>query len=186
MATSSGALLSAEDLLSPRFADEHVELVAGVIRYMTPAGGAHGGVAATLLVELGLYLRTHPVGRCFTAETGFVLRRRPDTLRCPDVAFVIADRIASGIPRGFFEGAPDLAVEVLSPSNPRSEISAKTAEYLATGGRLVWVLDPATKTVMVHEADGSVRRLAEGDELNGGSLLPGFRCPVATLFEGLA
>lgn len=182
MEASRGTLLSAEDLWDERFAGKHLELVDGVVRYMTPGNATHGATAAALLIELGFYLRTNPVGRLFIAETGFVLRRQPDTVRCPDVAFVAAERLASGIPTGFFEGAPDMAAEVVSPRNTRKDVAKKTAEYLDTGCRLLWVLEPKKRTVTVHEANGVVRKLASDHQLDGGAVLPGFRCQVAALF----
>jgi Uma2 family endonuclease len=183
---TTGTFLSAEQLLTMPEARKHVELVAGVLRRMTPTGGAHGSVASRLLAALSPYVFERNLGELFTAEAGFILRRGPDTVRCPDVAFVAADRLPpEGLGRGFLELAPDLAAEVLSPSDSASEMNAKVEEYLRVGVRLVWDLDPETRTITVHDTDGTVRRLRESDVLEGGSVVPGFRCPVAALFAGV-
>jgi Uma2 family endonuclease len=102
------------------------------------------------------------------------------------VAFVAADRLPpEGIGRGFLELAPDLAAEVLSLSDSALEMNAKIEEYLWAGVRLVWVLDPEIRAVTVHDADGTVRHLREGDVLDGGSVAPAFHCPVAVLFAAV-
>jgi Uma2 family endonuclease len=116
-------------------------------------------------------------------ECGYVLRRNPDTVRGPDASFVSSERLAAWEARGpFFEGAPDLAVEVLSPSNTRREIEEKVSEYLAAGGREVWVADPEARRITVHRPDEGPRDLGPDDTLDGGDLLPGFDVPVAELF----
>lgn len=175
--------LTAEDLpyVMPR--DERCELVAGeLIREPLP-GEAHGTVAATITGRLFLFLREHRLGRLYAAETGFVLARDPDTVRGPDAAFVSRERDATTVRRGpFFEGAPDLAVEVLSPSNTRREIEDKTHEYLAAGASVVWVVDPDRKTVTVHRPGHDPESLSREDVLDGGAVLPGLRLPVADLF----
>ena len=117
--------------------------------------------------------------------TGFVLARNPDTVRGPDAAYVSAERFASTVRRGpFFEGAPDLAVEVLSPGNTRREIAAKVRDYLAAGAGAVWVVDPSRGTVMVHSPDRGSETLTGGDVLDGGTILPGFRLRINKLFSG--
>ena len=183
-ATSS--LVTADQLLTMPEAGERVELVAGILRPMTPASGAHGLISAQLLAALAQHVFTERLGGLFTEQTGFILRRDPDTVRCPDVAFVRADRLPpEGVGRGYLALAPDLATQVLSPTDAASDVNAKVEEYLECGVRLVWVLDPATRTVTVHDPSGALRRLREGDVLDGGSVVPGFRCPVDALFAGV-
>jgi Uma2 family endonuclease len=107
-------------------------------------------------------------------------------VRAPDVAFVRADRMPTGRAlRAFLPLAPDLAVEVLSASDTATELAEKLDDYLAAGTPLVWLVDPARRTVQVHTRDAPVRRLAAPDVLDGAPVLPGFRCAVAELFEGL-
>ena len=104
-------------------------------------------------------------------------------MRGPDLAVVRRERIGSLHSAGFLRGAPDLAVEVVSPSNKAGEVQAKVAEYLAAGAQIVWVIYPMTRTVAVHESQGQARFLRDDDVLTGGALLPDFRVPVAELFR---
>lgn len=174
----------AEDLpyLTP---DEQLcELVAGELVQEPLPGAEHGLVAATILGHLFRFVHERRLGHLFAAETGFVLARDPDTVRGPDVAYVSAERVAATVRRGpFFEGAPDLAVEVLSPGNRREEIAAKVRDYLSAGSRAVWVVDPDRRTVTVHRPDREPERLAGSDVLAGGPVLPGFRLSLDEVFE---
>jgi Uma2 family endonuclease len=181
-------LLTADDLYS--LPDIPCELRRGVLHMMSPASGGHGAVVTRLLTVMGPYVHGKGLGALFTAETGFVLERDPDTVLCPDIAFVVAARLpAGGIGwSGFMELAPDLVVEVLSPSNRPAEVRAKIADYLRLGVRAVWALIPAKRAVRVHCREGSritETLLTEADMLDGGEVLPGFRCPVAELFVDL-
>jgi Uma2 family endonuclease len=180
----SSSRLTAEDLPYVMPDEERCELVAGkLIREPLP-GEEHGWVAAAILGRLFAFVREHRLGRLYAAETGFVLARDPDTVRGPDAAFVSHYRASTVIRRGpYFEGAPDLAVEVLSPSNTRGEIAAKVSEYLAAGAEAVWVIDPRSRTVSVHRPGSDPQSLRREDVLDGGSVLPGFRLPVAELFD---
>ena len=186
---TSTALLTADDVLRmPELADVKYELVAGELRVMEPARGAHGLVEINLLGALIPYVRAHGLGALFTPDTGFRLKRDPDTVRAPDVAFVRAGRLApEGLDNdaGFVELAPDLAVEVTSARDTVASLGEKIAEYLEVGVHLVWVVDPANRMVTVYAADRSARLLTEADALDGSDVLPGFHCPVADLFTGV-
>jgi len=117
-------------------------------------------------------------------EGGFLLSRNPDTVRGPDVSFVRADRFnAEEAGRGYFRGAPDLAIEILSPSNRPGETHAKVADYLAAGARLVWVIDPAQRIVSVYRSLLSPRRIAADGVLNGEDVLPGFSFPIVDVLR---
>lgn len=178
--------MTIEQLLCSDLADERVELVAGVVHRMTPAGGRHGLVCANALSLLWLYVREHRLGGIFTPDTGFVLRRGPDTLRCPDVAFVSAARLARyGVADGMMEAPPDLAVEILSPSNSAAYVRNKLADYFDAGVRMVWIVDLQRRTVAVHRPDTAPTSANESDTLDGFDVLPGFSCPVAALFENV-
>lgn len=180
--STTPTLLTAEDL--PYVMPDEVvcELVAGELICEPLPGEDHGLVAASLLVHLGAFVREHRLGRVYS-ETGFVVARGPDTVRGPDASFVSAHRAVQTVRRGpFFEGAPDLAVEVLSPSNTKKEIAAKIREYFAAGAQAVWVADPSRRTVTVHLREGEPATLSDGDTLDGGAVLPGFRLPVAEIF----
>ena len=149
---------------------------------MSPAGFEHGRVVSRINARLALFVEAHALGAVTGAETGFLLRRRPDTVRAPDVGFVAAARLP---PRGwsrFFPGAPDAAVEVLSPGDRLREVRAKVVDWLAAGCGLVWVVDPHKPTVTVHRPGRSPRTLVGGDFLTGEDVIAGFRLPVAEIF----
>lgn len=175
--------LTAEDLPYVMPHEERCELVAGeLIREPLP-GEEHGWVAATIVILLGQFVRDHGLGRVYD-HAGFVVGRDPDTVRGPDAAFVSAERSAATVRRGpFFEGAPDLAVEILSPGNTRREIAAKIGEYLAAGGRVVWVVDPKRRTVTVHRPEREPETISGDEVLDGGAVVPGFLLPLAEVFE---
>jgi len=179
------AYVTAEDL--PYLAPEEglAELVAGQIVREPAPGEEHGWVAGSLLVLLGQFVRKHRLGRIYAAETGFVLARDPDTVRAPDAALVSAERLATAARRGpYFEGAPDLAVEVLSPGNAPAVMAAKVRDFLAAGARAVWVVDSSRREVIVHRPSRAPETLSRTDTLDGGSAVPGFRLPVREIFEG--
>ncbi len=180
-------LMTIDQLLASRMASEPLELVAGAIRPLTPASGVHGLVCYRIILAVGHYVEANKLGTLFTEQTAFVLKRDPDTVRCPDVAYVARGRLPlRGVGMGWMQLAPDLAIEVLSPSDSASEMNAKVQEYLEVGVRLVWVADPRLRTVTVFERGGLVRVRMETDQLDGGVLLSGFHCDVGSLFDGVA
>lgn len=184
-APSSDHPIHAEDL--PYVAPEEglSELVAGEVVCEPPPSEEHGWVAGNVFGLLWSFVRERRLGRVYAAETGFVLSRDPDTVRAPDVAFVSAERLAPEARRGpYFEGAPDLAVEVLSPGTGPVVMAAKVRDFLAAGARAVWVVDPARRTVTVHRRDHVPRTLSESDTLDADPAVPGFRLPVRAVFEG--
>ncbi|HEX6853639.1 MAG TPA: Uma2 family endonuclease [Candidatus Polarisedimenticolaceae bacterium] len=160
------------------------ELQAGFLVSEPPAGGRHGDTALALGSALRRHVREHRLGRVLANDTGFVLARRPDTVRAPDVAFVTKERWENySDPSGFLPGPPDLAVEVLSASNTPGEMHAKVADFLAAGARLVWVVDPEAKTVAVYRTLLAPRFVGLDGVLDGEEVVPGFTLPVAEIFE---
>ncbi len=160
------------------------ELVAGELRKMSPGNWKHGTIIGNLHGHIQPYVRKKKLGRVFGAETGFLIERNPDTVRAPDLAFIHKDHLPSTDPDdAFWPGAPDLAVEVISPGDSRTEVAEKVEAWLAAGTSMVWVIDAKLRTVAVHRPTGDVRTLNETDEIDGGELLPGFRMSVATIFE---
>ena len=147
--------------------------------------GPHGSVAARVAYAISAVVFERGLGEVFGAKTAFRLLRHPDTVRCPDAALVVAARLPNGVPHGVFEGAPDLAVEVLSPSNTAVEMQRKLAEYFRHGARQVWLVDPETRAVTAYTAGGLPRFLEGDDVLEGDDLLPGFSTPIAAFFAGL-
>ncbi len=181
MIVDAAGSMTAEELLELNLPNKRTELVRGRLVVREPAGYEHGRVAARILGRLAAHVYTTGSGELLAAETGFTLHRRPDTVRAPDVAYLRADRTPAPGTRGFPELAPDLAVEVRSPDDSRRELAEKVADWLAAGARVVWVVDPRARTLVVHEADQAPRTLGEGDTLTGGDVLPGFSVVVRDL-----
>lgn len=176
-------LLTAEDFWQlPNDGQKH-ELVAGELTQRPPSGFLHGTIAMDLGGIIREHVKKHDLGVVCAAETGFKLRHNPDTVRAPDVAFVSKGRIlAHGKPEKFWEGAPDLAVEVVSPNDRFDDVVEKVQEYLAAGARLVWVALPRSKSLMVYHPNGDIKILHENDELQGEDVLPGFVCRIKQIF----
>jgi Uma2 family endonuclease len=149
---------------------------------MSPAGFEHGRIASRIGYCIEQFVRQRQLGVVTGAKTGFHIARRPDTVRAPDVGFVRNQRVPEAAVQGFFDGPPDLAVEVLSPDDRPAKVAAKVADWLASGCLAVWLVDPAKKTVSVHRRDVPPRALSEADELDGEDILPGFRLPAAEIF----
>jgi Uma2 family endonuclease len=163
--------------------DQHrIELVRGrLVREPLP-GAEHGWLTGKLIGELAPFVRERALGLVVT-ETGFLLSDDPPTVRGPDVAFIATESLPpEGIPDGYWQVAPELAVEVVSPSNSASDIREKVLEYLAAGTRLVWVVDPVTRSVTAYRSRDEIRLLTTADELEGADVLPGFRLELAELF----
>lgn len=162
--------------------EERVELVRGKVEQMAPAGFEHGLIAAALLRVLGNFVSERGLGFVVSTETGFVLARDPDTVRAPDVAFVTAERAAAQErPAGFFDGAPDLAAEVVSPTDTSEAVEAKVLDFLEAGCREVWVVHPSRRTVRVVGPQERSLILKAEETLDGGELLPGFSVRVGDL-----
>ena len=126
----------------------------------------------------------HRVGKVFAAGAGFILRRNPDTVRAPDASFVTGDRLPEGdLPLGYLELAPDLAVEVASPSDSARDIQEKVADWLRAGTRLVWVIYPATRSATIHVSDDRFEEVSEEGTLLGEHVIPGFACDLSELFS---
>jgi Uma2 family endonuclease len=176
--------ITADDLL--RMASEtRCELIEGEIFEMTPTGRPHGRIASRFHGRLEQYLREHgfELGEAYIAEFGFKVEMNPDTVLVPDVAFVSAAREdEAGDDEGFFPGAPDLAVEVISPNDRYSEVAAKVQKYLSGGARMVVVIDPPKRTMIVHQSHADVLILKEEDVFDGGDVVPGWKLQVRDLF----
>lgn len=179
---SEGTLLTIEEFERLPDDDTRCELVRGRVVREPPAGFEHGRLANRILYLLTRFVEEHGGGEILASETGFVLFDDPPTVRAPDAAFVAAGRVPSPAPAGFGRLAPDLAVEVISPSNTLAELHAKVTDYLDAGTRLVWALDPGTRTITVYRSRKEIRLLAGGDELDGEDVLPGFRVRSSKIF----
>ena len=179
------ARLTAQDLWKLGEGDTRRELVNGEVREMAPAGGVHGEIQARICRRLVEHVERHGGGKVLGGDVGFVLDlpHDPERVRAPDVAFLTTARLPEGrVPEGFLRGAPDLAVEVLSPSDSPVDLHQKVRDYLDAGARLVWVIAPKARTATIYRADGSARLLREGDHLDGEDVLQGLVIPLAEVF----
>jgi Uma2 family endonuclease len=158
------------------------ELARGWLVREPQPGAVHGEVTGRLFVALDAFVRSHELGKV-TNQTGFLLVMQPPTVRGPDVAFVRRERVPVEPPSGFWPGAPDLAVEVASPANSMADLQEKVIEYFDAGTAQVWVIEPRTRTVTVYRSLADITVLRSTEELEGGTLLPGFALPIAQLFE---
>jgi Uma2 family endonuclease len=175
--------VTADELLAMPDDGYRYELVKGELRKMAPTGDEHGDVTMELAGALHQHVKQHNLGKVYAAETGFKLGSDPDTVRAPDIAFVALDKVQrTGRLRGFRSGAPDLAVEVLSPSDRVSGVEDKVAEWLDGGARMVWVVSPKLHTVTVYRSLTDIVTLTEKDALDGGDVVRGFKIEVAKIF----
>jgi Uma2 family endonuclease len=151
---------------------------------MAPSGAEHGDVTNNFAFLLTAHVRSRSLGKVFAAETGFRLSRNPDTVLGADVAFVAAARIPpQGVPKGFWEGAPDLAVETISPSDTMQDVEEKVDAYLAAGARAVLVLNPRRKTAAIHRRGQNPEVRQEGEAIELNDAVPGFTCDVSEVFR---
>jgi Uma2 family endonuclease len=187
MSASELKSMTADELLTlPSFvngSDRRYELIKGALKIMSPTKPLHGVICARLAARLVSFVEEHDLGEVFGAETGFLVETDPDTVVGADAAFVSRERLATVETfEKFFPFAPDLAVEVLSPSNTVQEIDEKVNFYFAAGSRAVWVFNPKRRTVAVYRSPFDVRILSEQETLEGGDILPQFRLELAKLF----
>ena len=159
------------------------ELVEGRIVRMSPTGFRHGGVELKMAAVLNAFVDPLRIGRVLVGEVGIYTRRNPDTVRGADVLYISNERYArASKDKAFLDVAPELVVEVLSPEDRPGEVSRKLAEYFAAAVLLVWIADPATRTVRVHRPGGEPRQLTAEDSLTGEDVLAGFEVRVSELF----
>jgi Uma2 family endonuclease len=174
--------LTAEDLWRMPAADVRRELVNGEVVEMSPVSVLHGRISGRIYRRLAEHAERLGAGEALVGDVGFILDLPgdPERVRASDVAFVARERLGTERPaRGFFRGAPDLAVEVLSPSDHSVDVQRKVRDWLEGGARLVWVVAPEAGTATVYRADGSARLVRERDSLEGEDVLPGLQIPLA-------
>ena len=182
---ATNARLTARDLLRLGGDDVRRELVNGRIIEMPPHGGIHGLIAGRIFRRLDEHVERAGGGEVLVGDVGFVLAvpGDPERVRAPDVAFVSKNRLPEGrLPQGFLAGPPDLAIEVLSPSDDPVDVQQKVRDYLDAGARLVWLVAPQARTVTVFHSDGSARLLRDENALDGEDVLPGLMIPLAAVF----
>jgi len=180
---SANSLITAEEvMLHPEW--NPCELIRGKVAFRKYMGGVQGSVAANLLGDIGVFVRDREFGTMFAAGTGFYLERNPDTVLAPDVMFVAKRRTPEhGWPDDFLSVAPDLTVEVLSPSDSYQSIYEKVELYLKAGVCLVWVVDPETRSARVYRLGCAIQKINESQSLSGGDVLPGFELKLSDIFS---
>jgi Uma2 family endonuclease len=174
---------SDEEFLALSREGHRYELVNGELVDRGNSGMEHGYVACILVTALTLIVRQQKLGAVCDSSTAFTLKA--GNKRSPDVSFVSKERL-KGLkrpPRGFFQGAPDLAVEILSPGNTVEEIHGKIVGYFDNGSRLIWVIYPDERYVLVYHSPEPERLLKSSDQLDGGDVIPGFSIAISELFE---
>jgi len=182
MAKVPTQLMTAEEFFELDIPDGKAELVRGRVIPMSFPGMEHGVIAVRIAARLLSYVEEHALG-FVTNETGFILARDPDTVRGPDVSFVSFERMAGqALPEKWLQFSPDLAVEVISPSERPRQIREKVQDWFAGGSRRVWLVCPRTRNVYVLRSPTEVQILGPGDTLSGDDVLPGFSCPVTAFF----
>ncbi|HET6341253.1 MAG TPA: Uma2 family endonuclease [Gemmatimonadota bacterium] len=181
--TTTDRLLTIEEFEQlPEEDTARVELVRGVLVREPRPAAMHGWVQVKLGSMLLNHVEQHGLGHVFS-DIGVILSTEPATVRGPDLAFVSIERLPSGPPeRGFLAFAPDLCVEIVSPSNTSAEIHEKVLDYLEAAARLVWVVHPEARTITEYRSPTEIRILGVAEELEGGPVIPGFRAPVASVF----
>jgi len=180
----TATLLTADDLLAMPDDGYRYEIVRGELVRLPMSGFDSSDVAGGILSALRTFVYPRKLGRVGGADGAYIFARDPQTVRIPDVSFVRTDRLPPREERRrFLELAPDLAVEVVSPSDSANEVHEKVLEYLRAGVQLVWVVHPIQRTVTVYTEGPIARVLGDGDTLDGGDLLPGFTLAVTEIFE---
>ena len=175
--------MTAAELLEMPDDGYRYELVKGELIRMAPAGYEHGVRTIELTSPLHVHVKANDLGVVCAAETGFVLSQNPDTVRAPDIAFISRERAEKvGMVKGYWVGAPDLAVEVVSPGDTKREVEKKVAEWLEAGTRMVWVVSPKLRTITVYRSLKDIVVLTIKDTLDGGDVVPGFQIKVAEIF----
>ena len=160
------------------------ELVQGELRIMSPGGWKHGDVIGAAHADIGAYIRKNQLGKVFGAETGFLIARDPDTVRAPDFAFIAKANLPATDPtEAYWPGAPDFAIEVLSPNDTTKEVDEKIQAWLAAGVTLLWVIDPELKSITAYRSMTDVTVHTAGDVIDSIELLPGFSLKVSQIFS---
>ncbi len=182
MTTTAPKLLTADDLLRLYSEGVYGELIRGELHETMPPGEEHGTVMADMTIVIGAFVKQQRLGRVTAGDAGVWIERDPDTVRGPDIAFFSTDRMQAGPPLpGYSVTVPDLVVEIVSPNDKSHEVYDKARMWLSHGVRVVWVVQPESRTVEVHRSDVGVEVVSSDEELDGGDVLPGFACRVSDI-----
>ena len=179
MTTAKPKLLTADDLLRLYSKGVKGELIRGVLHETMASGVRHGKIAIRLGGRMDAQVGRDGLGHVFGSDTGVLLERNPDTVREPDLAYVSAERLPPDADiDGYCPVAPDLVVEIKSPSDSEREVDDKATMWLSHGVRMALVINPETGTIRIRQPNLPAVMLAMDDTLDVGEVLPGFSCPV--------
>jgi len=182
--TAATSLMTADDLLCRPDDGFRYELFQGELKKMAPASHEHGRIAINISTPLDQHARANKLGRVYAAETGFKLSSDPDTVRAPDVAFVSQERLEQiGKVKGYWPGAPDLVVEIISPNDIYAEVEEKVFDWMDAGARMVVVVNPRKRAVTVYRSLTEIVVLTEADTLDGREVIGGWSIAVKDIFE---
>lgn len=177
-------LMTVEEFMALPDDGKRYELIEGELCEVAGGGGEHGVIGMELGSRLLIYARGKRLGRVLNADTGYIIRRNPDMVRLADISFLCTERWENLERReALIQGAPDLAVEVVSPSDSYGEVHEKALVWLEAGARMVWVVQPLSLTVTVYKPNQEPWTLRAEDTLDGDDVVPGFSVPVRELFE---
>ena len=184
--TNESKALTDEQFMALPEDDNLYEYVNGELIVVANSGVEHGYLALTLGYFLTGFVRSHRLGVTCDSSTAF--KMKTGNKRSPDLAFIAKERLQGlkRLPKGFFEGAPDLAVEIISPNNTFAEIHNKLVEYFDNGTRLVWVILPDEESVLVYHQPKPSKLLQVEDNLDGEAVITGFQLPLMELFQELS
>lgn len=183
MSTTSTALMTAEELLQLPRDDFRYELINGELERMPAPGFPHGRITVRLITPLAQFVWDHDLGEVFD-YSGFQLTVGPDTVLGPDAAFVSKERLKEAKEdRGYWPGPPDIAVEVLSPSDRPSRVATRISLWFEHGVKQLWIVNQKTRTVTIYRSPEDATTFSGSDDLEAQDLLPGFRLSLDRIFS---
>jgi Uma2 family endonuclease len=185
LATPIGELYTEEDL-EQMPSGKRYELIRGELCAMPNNSAEHGNKTMRLSIPVGYFIEENDLGECFAAETRFTLAKDPDITLAPDFAFIAKERLTNIPPKGYLHLAPDLVIETRSPGDTRTEFALKITLWLQAGVRVVWALDPASRSLTVHRTGAVPVTLTMEDTLSGEDVVPGFTLPLRRVFREIA
>ena len=176
-------LYTAEDLEHLTRDGREFELIRGELREMAPPGGLHGSSNESVAARLSVHVLDNGLGACFSAETGFLVERDPDTVLAPDWAFVAAGRLPPAMPKGYMPVVPDAVLETRSPGDSKREVVEKMTRWLQAGVKVALDLDPTARRLTLHRPGEPPAVLGPADTLTLEDVLPGLSLPLSRVFR---
>ena len=180
VATTETKLITGEELFAMGDIGPY-ELIDGRLIPMSPTGDDHGELETNLAAELRAFVREHQLGRVMSGEVGVYIRRNPDRIRAADVLFISKERLPERTGK-YLQVAPELIVEIMSPTDMWSNVRTKIDDYFSIGVEQIWIVEPDTRSVLVFHSATAFTKLGVEDTLVGQGVLDGFRLPIASLF----